>query len=219
MKTKLILLYSILQMAWIGTNAQNNKYNEAMAKWVNMLNDSLTTRENAEKMMNGFERIAKIEKDKWLPYYYAAHTSTLAASLEKNNDLANELTAKAESMLETLDKLSPKNPEVNILRAYIAYTQINTDFMAKGIKNSILAEKELNQALKLDKDNPRAYFLLGMGLYVKPDNFGGDKAKACQYFNKAAALDFPQTDPLSPVWQRRSIAKVLQLCAKNNLNN
>ena len=125
--------------------AQENKYNDAMIKWVTYFNDSLLTRNTSEKLMNQFERIAKIEKDKWLPYYYAAHCATTAAGLEKDNNLADELTGKAEGYLDIIDKISPNNAEVYVLRAYVAFTQINVDFMGRGIKNSNYAEKVLKK--------------------------------------------------------------------------
>jgi tetratricopeptide (TPR) repeat protein len=218
MKSKIFILFILAQGLSINLNAQDDKYNKAMLKWVCYFNDSLLVRQNSEMLMNTFARIGKIEKDKWLPYYYAAHCATNAASLEKDNNLADELTAKAEGYLDIIDKLSPNNSEALVLRAYVAFTQINVDFMGRGIKNSIYAEKVLNQALKIDKNNPRAYFLLGMGLYVKAENYGGNKELACQYFNKAAELDIKDSDALAPVWQRSSVGKVLKVCAKNNLN-
>jgi hypothetical protein len=216
---KVIIILLVYIINTLEIKAQETKYNETMAKWVNMLNDSITNIQNSTKMMNAFERIAKVEKNKWLPYYYAAHCSTLTASFEKDNNLADELTTKAEGYLEIIENLSPINAETHVLKAYIAFTEIKADFTGRGIKNSNLADKELQKAIKIDENNPRAYFLLGMGLYMKAEQYGGNKAKACEYFNKAATLDKPQTDPLAPVWQRHSIELLLNLCAKNNLNN
>lgn len=219
MKAKVAFPLIVCLMLTFSAAAQKNKYNEAMLKWVTYFNDSLMRRENSEKLMNTFERIGKVEKDKWLPYYYAAHCATNAASFEKDNNVADELTAKAERYLDIIDKLSPNNPEAYILRAFVAFTQINVDFMGRGIKNSTYAETVLKKALSIDKNNPRAYFLLGMGLYARGDQYGGNKAMACQYFTKAAELDIPKPDPLAPIWQRNPIAKLVNKCAKINLNN
>jgi Flp pilus assembly protein TadD len=219
MKTKIVLCTLILIIVNLGTFAQSKKYNEAMLKWVTYFNDSLLKRQNSEFLMNTFERIGKIEKDKWLPYYYAAHCATTAAGLEKDNNIADELTAKALGLIDIIDQLSKNNDEAYVLRAYVAFTQINVDFMGRGIKNSNYAETVLKKALSINDKNPRAYFLLGMGLYARGDQYGGNKAKACEYFAKSAELDIQQEDVLAPIWQRSPIEKLTKKCTEINLKS
>ncbi|PWK23901.1 hypothetical protein LV89_03109 [Arcicella aurantiaca] len=212
---KLIVLSLITFWGCFQINAQvKERYLNEMQKNVSVL-DTATKKADFEKLMHNFERIAKVEKTEWLPNYYIAFCATLLAGREKDNNLAEELTDKAEGYLAIADSLSPNNSEIFVMKAQIAFTEIKVDVMERGMKNSMQASKYLSQALQFDNQNPRAYLMLGMGKYSMPDQVGGNKKAACELFNQAENLmnKTPKTGIL-PHWGTDELKSMLARCEK-----
>jgi hypothetical protein len=197
------------------THAQHNdRYVNAMKKNVSTL-DTAQRSETFQYLMHNFERIAKMEKTQWLPSYYTALCACSLSGKEKDNNLAEELSDKAEAYLAIADSLSPNNAEISVMKAQIAFVRIKVDVMERGIKNSMQAGQLLKKAIQIDAQNPRAYFLIGMGKYSMPEQVGGDKKAACQLFEKSAEL-FSKEDKQSimPHWGTEEVASILQRCRK-----
>ena len=212
---KLIILSLISLYGVFGTLAQDHeKYLSAMKKNVSYLG-TIATEADYAKIMHVFERIAKVEKSEWLPNYYIAFCASVLAGKEKNDNLAEELTDKAEAYLAIADSLSPKNSEIYVMKAQIAFTQIKVNVMERGMKNSIQASKYLTQALQYDNQNPRAYLMVGMGKYSMPEQVGGSKKAACEYFHQAYSLLQKQAqDDIMPHWGNDDLKNVLAQCEK-----
>lgn len=214
MKTPL-LLCTLSLWACINVNCQTSEqYLNVMKKNVSTL-DTAQRSETFKSLLHSFERVTKIEKAQWIPFYYAAMCAGALASQEKNNNIAEEFTDKAIAYLAIADSISPKNSEIYVMKAQIAFVQIKVDVMERGLKNSMMAAKFLEQALTFNNQNPRAFLLIGVGKYSMPEQVGGNKKMACEYFSKADELlqKQPKND-ISPRWGHEEITSLLKKCNK-----
>lgn len=212
---KIIILSLLTFWGCFQTNAQvKERYLTEMQKNVSVL-DTANNKADLEKLMHNFERIGKVEKTEWLPNYYIAFCATQLAGREKDNNLAEELTDKAEAYLTIADSLSPNNSEIFVMKAQIAFTEIKVDVMERGMKNSMQASRYLSQSLQLDNQNPRAYLMLGMGKFSMPEQVGGNKKAACELFNQAEMLinKSPKSGIL-PHWGTDELKAMLTRCEK-----
>jgi tetratricopeptide (TPR) repeat protein len=212
---KLILLSLISLYGVFGALAQDNeRYLSAMKKNVSYL-DTIEAEADYAKAMHVFERIAKVEKSEWLPNYYIAFCAGVLAGKEKDNNLAEELTDKAEAYLAIADSLSPQNSEIYVMKAQIAFTQIKVNVMERGMKNTMQASRYLTQALQYDNQNPRAYLMAGMGKFVMPEQVGGNKKAACELFTQAdVLLKKSPKDTIMPHWGIEESTNMLSKCNK-----
>ena len=192
--------------------AQNDKYVKGMEKSVLML-DTASKASTYQMLMNNFERIASVEKDKWLPYYYAGYCAAMLTYKERDLNMIDAKADKADLFIQSADALSPENSEVNCIKAMIAFSRINVDFMARGPKYSTLAHELLLNAQKIDPNNPRSYLLIGQSKYGTPEQFGGDKKLARKLFDKAVALyASPNQNFIEPHWGKKDAESLLAKC-------
>ena len=66
-------LFIIISMFFVGMVSAQSKYEAAMMRGFEQMK-SAKTAEDMAATSAFFERVADAEKDKWLPYYYAAQT-------------------------------------------------------------------------------------------------------------------------------------------------
>jgi hypothetical protein len=208
-----ITLFSLALVAGgLNAQAQSSQYQAALTQNLAVL-DTVSRSAGFKKLTGNFERIAAAEKTQWLPYYYASYCAIRTARLERDLNKLDATLDKAESLAQSANALSPQNSEVYCLNALIAYTRINVDFMARGPKFSGIANEALTTAQQLDPANPRPYLLIGQSKYSTPEQFGGDKKLACQYFEKANALfATAPASPINPRWGKADAARYLGLC-------
>jgi hypothetical protein len=71
----------------------------------------------------------------------------------------------------------------------------------------------LEEAKKLDPENPRVYLQEGIDKYYTPEQFGGSKAEAKQLFQEAAKKmeTFKPASSIHPSWGASQIKYFLSL--------
>ncbi len=192
--------------------AQSDKYQKAMEKNVAQF-DTVRSTPTLVALMTAFERIATVEKNQWLPYYYAGMCATSLASREQNKNLIDTWADKADTWAAKADSLSPTNSEVSCLMATVHFARINVDFMGRGPKYSALGAQALQQSLAQNPDNPRAMIVLAQLRGSAPEGYGGDKAQACQLATRSAQL-FAQAPAagIAPHWGSDSATKLAKKC-------
>lgn len=159
-----------------------------------------------------FERIADAEKDKWLPYYYAAQSIYFTgwmdpkADKDKVGNKCKELIAKAEAI--------ESNSELFCLKQMAAILQMTVDPMARFQTYGAEASAALENATKADPNNPRIYFLSGQTLFNTPEAYGGGKSVAKKLYEKALVLykTFTPASPFHPNWGKEETEKALAAC-------
>ena len=189
-------------------------YEAAMKANVQKLNEAKTTAEFTV-LAAQFERVANAEPSKWLPRYYVAYCYVSAITMNKleAEEIHKQLDI-AQKQLDLLEKSFKNESEILVLQAFVYQMRI-TD-MAKGMKYSMLAGETLDEAEKLNANNPRIYYLRGMNTFHTPKAFGGGKEKAKPLFEKAKSLFGSQKPATSvdPNWGEFHNNQMLAECDK-----
>jgi hypothetical protein len=205
MKSSIIIIASIFAVSF--ANAQSSKYESAMKDNISQL-DSVMIKNNALELANNFIRIAQAEKTQWLPYYYAAFCKVEQAMQEQDNskkdaiaDQATEYLTKAENIL------GKENSEIDVIKSMIATVHMTVDPQNRYMTYMSDINDNIQKAESLDSTNPRPVLLEAENKFFTPEQYGGGKDVAKEYFEKADSLDKnfkPETD-LSPSWGRTAL--------------
>ncbi len=194
-------LISILCLFVTATFAQNPAYTKAMT---DLVAEIQSTRFGIplQPVANKMERIAAAEKAEWLPNYWVAYCYMQDSYAEKEDDKRDLLLDKADVYLEKADKLTPKNEEVEILRANLANARMAVKPAVRWMTYGGKVESALEKAKKISPNNPRIALLEAQGIFYTPEMFGGGKEKAKPVFDKAVALfaTFKPASAMHPTW-------------------
>ncbi len=204
-------LFVVITMFVAGQLAAQSKYESGMQKGLEQLGVSKTV-EDMTSTSAFFERIADAEKDKWLPYYYAAYANYITgwmnpkADKDKVAEKSKDLIAKAEAI--------EKNAEIYCLRQMVAIQQMTVDPMTRWQTYGAEAKQALENAKQADPTNPRIYYLDGQSLFRTPEAFGGGKAVAKRSAEKSVELfkTFKPASSLHPNWGKAEAEKLLADC-------
>ncbi len=198
---KTILISAFICCASI-TFAQSSKYETAMKSNISQL-DSIRVNNNAQDLANSFIRIADAEKTQWLPYYYASYCTVEQAMIENDNSKKDALADKATELLTKAENiLGKENSEIDVIKSMIATVHMTVDPQSRYMTYMPDINENIKKAESLDSTNPRPYLLEAENKFYTPEQFGGGKDAAKEYFDKANTLyqNFkPETD-LSPSW-------------------
>ncbi|MFN4007957.1 MAG: tetratricopeptide repeat protein [Chitinophagaceae bacterium] len=209
---KKLLVFAVFVVSIVTTtNAQSEKYYSAMGSTLQQMGDAKTA-ESWLELASKFERIAEAEKTQWLPYYYAALCQAYAGfsstKIDKDavGNKARELCDKAAAL--------DNNSELYVVRYMAATIQMMVDPMNRWQQYGQMAQTALDEGFKLDKNNPRLYYMQGQSMFNTPPAFGGGKDKAKPMFQKAVDLykSQPKTNPLMPSWGETQAADMLAKC-------
>jgi len=208
---KTILMITILMTAFSAKVFSAN-YEETMKANIQKLNTEFTTA-GLTNLASQFERIANAEPGKWHPKYYTAYCYVWATAIgEMPAEDKHKLLDMAQLQMDALLKTFKNESEIFALQAF-AYQMRITD-MSKGFKYSSLASEALEEAEKLNPNNPRVYYLRGNNTFHTPKAFGGGKEKAKPMFEKAAALFESQkpANAIEPAWGSEHNKQMLAEC-------
>lgn len=163
-----------------------------------------------------FERIASVEKDNWLPPYYAALVNTTQAFQVKDKETISALLAKAQTNLDNAMMLSQDNAELLVMQAMIHTAWIVADPMTNGMKLSAKVNEIYTKALIIAPNNPRvvfckAEFEIGGAAY-----FGNDTKPMCEQIERAIGLfaTFKPESVFHPKWGLDRAEEALKQCEK-----
>lgn len=195
-----------------GIVSAQSKYEAGMGKAFEQLKDAKT----ADDMGNAaafFERIGDAEKDKWLPYYYAAYCNYLTGWMNPNAD-KDAVGEKAKALVVKAEVLEKNNSELYVLRQMIAVQQLTVDPMSRFQTYGKQANEALEMAKQLDPNNPRVYLVDGQYKMNVPDAFGGGKEVGKKLFTKALELykTFKPASAMHPSWGADQAEKLLAQC-------
>jgi len=204
-------LFIALSMFLMG-NVNAQKFEGAMEKGMTQFKEA----KSSEEMLATsafFERVADAEKDKWLPYYYAAQTQILAAWMNPNSD-KDKAAEKANSLILKAELISANNSEIYCLKQMTAVLQLTVDAMSRWQSYGAIASEAIAKAKTADASNPRPYVLEGQYLMNVPEAFGGGKAVAKKILEKSLTLfeNFKPTSPFHPNWGKEQATTALAAC-------
>ena len=214
MKSFLVLF--LILAAFISVQGQD-KYEIAMKKNLSMI-DSSKTVEDFLQTANGFERIAKAEKDKWLPYYYSSMVYTLASFSDTTKSKKDNYLDKADNFILIADSLEPENSEIFTLKGMIAQARMQVDPMNRWMKYGAMSDQFFKKAMAIDSLNPRPEYLIGIGVYYTPQQFGGGPKNAKPYLEKSLEKfnRFEPENDIAPNWGRKMVEGLLTQIAESD---
>lgn len=166
---------------------------------------------------NLFERIAKAEKDNWIPSYYVGYINIMTSFGIKDEAKLNAQLEKAGEYLDNALLLSPNNAEVMIIQAlkntaYIAFDGQKYG-MSMSAKNSAIFEK----AIQIAPNNPRvllqkAEWDMGAARFFgkSTEPYCKDIAKALEIFKAEKKSDVK----FAPSWGKERAEEVLKQCGQ-----
>ena len=208
---KIVLMMCLISGTMISAQS---KYEVGMTKAISDLNKA-ETGEDFGKVSAFFERIASAEKDKWLPYYYAAFTNNMIAFKDKSAD-KDVVAERSLSLVAKAELLEKNNCEILCLKNMIYTSQMLVDPMQRWQTHGAKAGEALEAAKVADPANPRVYFLEGQSKMNTPKAFGGGKKVAKPIFEKSVALftSFKPESNLHPDWGKNDAEEALRKCTK-----
>lgn len=205
----LLLAACSLQLA---ARSQSDMYQQKM-KETFMLMDSAKSTQDLQEVSAQFERIGDMEKNQWLPYYYAALSQINIGWMDQKAD-KDKLAEKAKAIIAKAEAID-KNAELYVLEYMVATQQMLVDPASRWMTYSGVMDKALADAKKADPNNPRIYYLEGNGVFGKPEAFGGGKEKAKPIFQKSVDLfkTFKPASPFHPKWGQKQAEDMLAKCS------
>ncbi len=137
-----------------------------------------------------------------MPYYYASYSLIVMSFDENDGNKKTRFWTGPRSLLDKALELEPKESELNVLQAFLYPSRIMVDPMGRGMTYMEKMFASLENAKKLNPENPRIYFLEGINKLNLPPSMGGgaDVARPIleEALNKFEA--FTNQDPLWPRW-------------------
>jgi hypothetical protein len=211
---KTIFILSAILTASISIAQMPEKFVKAMEAKVTLI-DSARDVQGLTDLANAFERIAEAEKNQWLAYYYAAYCNASAGLIAGSggdimaakSDKTDPFADKADAQIKKAEELMKNNSEIYVVRKMIASLRLIGDPMNRYMTYGPEAQAMLDEAKKLDANNPRVYLLEGQDKFFTPEQFGGNKEEAKVLFEKASGL-FDAAKPettISPAWGKSSV--------------
>jgi hypothetical protein len=195
-----------------GIVSAQSKYEAGMGKAFEQMKEAKTA-EDMGATAAFFERIAEAEKDKWLPYYYAAYCNYLTGWMNPNAD-KDAIGDKSKELIVKAEVLEKNNSELFVLRQMVAVQQLTVDPMSRFQTYGKQANEALEMAKQADPNNPRVYLVEGQYKMNVPEAYGGGKEVGKKLFTKAIELfkTFKPASNMNPSWGADQAEKLLAQC-------
>jgi hypothetical protein len=193
-----------------GTQAQVSNFTKNLEAAVQLF-DKSQTKENYELVYSTMENLSKQAPNDWLPAYYASLIKARMALKKMGN--AEALADEAIQWLH-YTKSKHNSDEVLCLESlvYSAKMSINPIFRWKAYEARI--NKPLEQAMALNKNNPRSYILKANILSKMPPLFGGGCRDAKPLIRQAKTIVDTQKEEFSimPHWGKSLLYELVKAC-------
>lgn len=209
---KLLIICTTILGSIISISAQNQQYFKAMKE--NLENfGKVKTADSIQLVEDQFERIALAEKNQWLPYYYAAQVLIIESFTQKP-DMKDKILDKAQQMLDESVKVNGDSSEILTLQGFLYIGRLQADPQTRGAEYSMKANEMFDLAIKINPNNPRAYYMKGVTILNTPEFFGGGKKPAQPILTIAMEKfgKFQTSVPFFPTWGKEDCKKQLTRC-------
>jgi hypothetical protein len=208
MKIFLTVLFTIM---FLTGNYADDKYEKAMKQNLEKIGECKTANDYIN-VANNFERIALAENNKWLPYYYDSFLYVLASYADSSKTQKDLYLDKAVGSINKADSLEPDNSEIYTLKGMISQARMQIDPMNRWQKYGAEASNNFKKAAEIDSLNPRPEYLIGIGVYYTPQQFGGGPANAKPILenSKKKYGQFVPANDLMPNWGKEEVEKYLE---------
>lgn len=204
MKALCIIIGFLLVQVASGQGQYEKAMDEAMQLWQSG---------KMEEAMARFERIARAEKEQWLPAYYEALVGITTSFQRSDAEAKMQLIRKANAVIaehETKGEVS----EWLVLKALALTSELTIDPMSNAMRLSPQITSLYERAIKENPANPRArYGLADFSIQTKKYT-GGNTQKECEDLQKALSLfeQQHQEERFYPSWGKDRVEQILQQC-------
>ncbi|MBO3116151.1 hypothetical protein J4050_05295 [Winogradskyella sp. DF17] len=205
MKRIILLLFLTISGLSLAQSNYENGMRKAFELW---------SADKTEEAENLFERIAKAEKDNWLPHYYIAQINSLKSWGVTDEAVLKAQLDKAQEHLDIAMGLSENNPELMVIQAQVLTNWIAFDGMTYGMKYSAKISELYNKAQAIAPNNPRVAFGkvewdMGSAKY-----FGQDTAPFCKKMEATLTLfeNFEARSEFHPSWGEQRAKQAITEC-------
>ncbi|GAA4274888.1 hypothetical protein U6A24_12230 [Aquimarina gracilis] len=206
MKTLAMILTLITAVA---VNSQTS-YEKGMKKAFELWGDK-----KPDEAINLFERIARAEKENWLPFYYAGQVHIITTFGLKDATEIETRLKKAQDFLNEAKTFSKDNAEILIMEAMLNTAYVVYNPSVYGMTHSAKVEELYQKAKALEPKNPRAMLyhaewkMGGAKFWGKdPKAFCPEIEKAILYFENETKRDIP----FYPKWGLDQVERIQQNC-------
>jgi len=158
------------------------------------LSDALTRFERTDTLQHKLAALNRIDlikrkwSDRWEAHYYGAYTKLTVSYLLADEKQRDGMIDQAELDLnKTREFHKVTEDELSVMDAYVANARIAVKSGSRWRKYGAIFDARLEEAKKVNPNNPRIYLLKGQSLFYTPKAFGGGSKKALPYFEKAAS--------------------------------
>jgi hypothetical protein len=195
------------------TSANDSKYVELMQKNIKAIYEAKDLN-GFRDAVNGFERIASVEKTKWEPLYYIAFGNIMMANFEQDNSKKDAYLDRAVEVLGQASALEPRESEIAALEGFASMLRISVDPQTRGMVYAPQAMQAYGKALALNPENPRALALMAQMQFGSAQFFGSPVTEACEMNKKAdeKMKTYKSDNQLAPAWGQRMIESLMEKC-------
>lgn len=207
----LICFFIVLGLGTIHTTAQSiTEISNLLSPHIADINKGVLKTVQLQRMAGELERIALAHPSNWHAQYYTALAYTELANNAPKKDIDN-LCDRAQEFLDKAIQIKPQESENHVLKAYLLSARINVNAMFRGASMGKESKTELDTALQLNPNNPRAHYVRAMGIYFTPAAFGGGKKKAKPHLEMSLEKygSFSAQSSLDPSWGLNEVKKLL----------
>ena len=216
---KTIFILSAILVANFSFAQMPDKFVKAMETNIARIETAKTAQDWID-ITAAFERIAEAEKNQWLPYYYVALGNVMSGTTSLGDNLYGNNTEKTDPKADAAEKalnkaisLSKETSETWVVKKMIISLRMLGDVMNRAMAAMPEATAAIDNAKKLDENNPRIYILEGQDKYYTPEQYGGSKDEAKVLFEKAQKLfeTFRPETSIHPNWGKNQVTYFLSL--------
>ena len=188
------------------------------------LSDAVVKFENTDTLQHKLAAVNRIDliknkwSDRWEAFYYGAYTKLAVSYLLQNEKQRDGMIDQAEADLNKVKEFHKvADDERFVLDAYVANARLAVKPGSRWRKYGPIFDANLEEARKVNPNNPRIYLLKGQSLFFTPWAFGGGPKKALPYFEKAAPYFASESqEQLSkPHWGNARNEYFIRECKRN----
>lgn len=196
-----------LLLFFVITLQAQKSYETAMARGLDLLSTDMPA------AAQEFERVAAVEKENWLPAYYAAFSYVQSSWGQHPKETTLLYMKKGQEFIDKASTLSPDNPEIMVLQGLLNTCWITYDSSVYGMKLSGPTTALYEKAYAMAPSNPRVVSNRAQWLMGSARFFGKDVTPYCADLKTAVALfDKETTDGFSPGWGKDATIKAMAVC-------
>lgn len=213
---KYTMIIAILILAFQISFASDPAYQKAMGAQLEKLGTAETV-EQLRDVANGFNRIAEMNTEEWLPNYYAALSLINAGFKTEGLKAKDALYHEAKTHVEKAVQTHGENAELVALKGYALMAELSADPASRGQSMSEEVMNTFGRALSMEPKNPRAMILMAQMEQGMAQFFGQGPEKACAMAEKSLELfeieaSNADENSLAPKWGKEVAESMTKQC-------